>query len=111
LFAPCSRSGSLQAQVVRQGLVTKGGAQPLGLVFPAVAVGHGGELLLTFSYAGPGGVDSTAVPAFLGEWTYSDVVAMGWHFCLCCCQTGQCMKCMLDGCCVCACTRVWWQEC
>jgi hypothetical protein len=69
LFAPCSRSGSLQAQVVRQGLVTRGGAQPLGLVFPAVAVGRGGELLLTFSYSGPGGMDGAAVPAFLGEWS------------------------------------------
>jgi hypothetical protein len=66
LFAPCSRSGSLQAQVLRQGLVSRGGAQPLGLVFPTLAVGRTGELLLTFSYAGPGYVD-VATPAFLGR--------------------------------------------
>lgn len=66
LFAPCSRSGSLQAQVLRQGVVSKGGAQPLGLVFPALAVGRTGELLLTFSYAGPGDVNA-GTPAFLGK--------------------------------------------
>jgi hypothetical protein len=66
LFAPCSRSGSLQAQVLRQGLVSKGGEQPLGLVFPALAVGRAGELLLTFSYAGSGDVNA-GTPAFLGK--------------------------------------------
>lgn len=66
LFTPCSRSGALQAQVVRQGVVTQGGARPLGLVFPALAVGRGGELLLTFSYSGPGEV-VPGTPAFPGE--------------------------------------------
>jgi len=66
LFRPCSRSGALQAQVVRQGVVTQGGARPLGLVFPALAVGRGGELLLTFSYSGPGEV-LPGTPAFPGE--------------------------------------------
>jgi hypothetical protein len=65
LFAPCSRSGSLQAQMVRQGVLSKGGPQPLGLAFPALAVGRAGELLLTFSYAGPGDVNE-GVAAFLG---------------------------------------------
>lgn len=67
LFAPCSRSGSLQAQVVRQGVVSQGGAQPLGLVFPALAVGRAGELLVTFSYAGPGDVNK-GKPAYLGRY-------------------------------------------
>lgn len=67
LFGACSsRSGSLQAQVVRQGVVTQGGAHPLGLVFPALVVGHSGELLLTFSYSGPNDV-AAGVPAYLGE--------------------------------------------
>lgn len=65
LFAPCSRSGSLQAQAVRQGVLSKGGAQPLGFAFPALAVGRAGELLLTFSYAGPGDVNE-GLAAFLG---------------------------------------------
>ena len=78
LFAPCSRSGSLQAQVVRQGLVARGGAQPLGLVFPALAVGRAGEVLLTFSYSGPGSLDATTtVPAFLGE--SSATATCYWH--------------------------------
>jgi hypothetical protein len=66
LFAPCNRTGSLQAQVLRQGVVSQGGAHPLGLAFPALAVGRSGELLLTFSYSGPGDVDQR-VPAYLGE--------------------------------------------
>jgi hypothetical protein len=67
LFAPCSRSGGLQAQVARQGVVTQGGRDALGLVAPALAVGRGGDVLLTFSYAGPGNASSSAnIPAFAG---------------------------------------------
>lgn len=68
LFAPCSRRGAVQAQVLRQGVVSQGGDQPLGLAFPALAVapGSSGELLLTFSYSGPGDVAAGTAAAFLG---------------------------------------------
>lgn len=66
LFTPCSRSASLGASLVRQGVVTQAGEQPLGLAFPALAVSRDGQLLLAFSYAGPGNVTG-ATPAFVGE--------------------------------------------
>lgn len=66
LFTPCSRSASLGASLLRQGVVTQGGERPLGLAFPALAVASDGQLLLAFSYAGPGNA-TTATPAFVGE--------------------------------------------
>lgn len=53
LFIPCNRSATMNITVVRQGLLTQGGDQPLGLTYPAVAVGQDGQVLLVFTYAGP----------------------------------------------------------
>lgn len=67
LFTPCNRSGSLAVSVLQQGLLTQGGDNPLGLLYPAVAVGQGGQVLLVFTYAGPRNtVDGS--PAYPGEY-------------------------------------------
>ncbi|KAF8069613.1 Dclre1a [Scenedesmus sp. PABB004] len=67
LFTPCSRAAALGAAVLRQGLVTQGGAAPLGLAHPALAVGPGsGRLLLAFAAAGPGAADAAGTPAYAG---------------------------------------------
>jgi hypothetical protein len=54
------RSASLTVSVQREGLVTQGGPRPLGLVFPALAVGRCGQLLLVSTYAGPGNAAASA---------------------------------------------------
>ncbi|KAF6263466.1 hypothetical protein COO60DRAFT_411664 [Scenedesmus sp. NREL 46B-D3] len=66
LFTPCNRSASLTASVQAEGVVSQGGARPLGLVFPAVAVAPGGQLLVVFSFAGPGNATAGGAPAYSG---------------------------------------------
>jgi hypothetical protein len=52
--------------VQREGAITQGGQRPLGLVYPAVAVAPSGQLLVVFSYAGPGNA-TAGIPAYPGE--------------------------------------------
>lgn len=54
LRAPCNRSASLKVKVVRGGILTQGGQQAVGMVYPAVAVGQHGDLLVVYTYAGTG---------------------------------------------------------
>lgn len=67
LFTPCNRSARLTAAVLRQGVVSQGGATPMGLVFPTITLAPAGQLLLTFSYSGQGNTTS-GMPANLGKW-------------------------------------------
>jgi hypothetical protein len=60
------RSASLSVTTTHEGTITQGGQRPLGLVFPAVAIGPSGQLLVVFTAAGPGNATASA-PAYPGE--------------------------------------------
>eukprot|EP00775_Hariotina_reticulata_P012753 gene12753-12882_t len=79
LFSPCSRSARLFLGVQRQGIITKGGDRPLGLTFPTLAMGPGGQLLVAYTYSGPGNVTED-MPAYMGKTPLTAVpcLALRW---------------------------------